>query len=227
MFAWILAWIVGISLFTFFGSWYARKYNTADALIGLYVAFVLAANILAIKIAAFDLGFETFYAPAATLIFSVTFLFTDIVNEKFGRAETQKMIWIALAGQIALTFFVWLAINLPAAPFWATQAAFEQLLGFTPRLALAGWIAFLISESLDAYIFQWFKEKTKGKKLWMRNVLSSIPSMAVDSVLFVSIAFYGVQPIVPIIIGLIVVKWLVGIINIPFMYANRWILYKK
>ncbi len=227
MLEYLILWISGISIVTFFGSWYARKFDKPDALIGLYVAFVLAANILAVKIGAYDLGFATFFAPAATLFFSVTFLMTDIVNEKFGRAETQKMILIALLAQIALQFFVWLAITIPPAPFWPNQAAFELLFGFTPRIAIAGWIAFLISESLDAHIFAWFKEKTKGKKLWMRNVLSSLPSMAIDSVIFVTLAFYGVLPVEPIIIGLIVTKWLVGIVDIPFMYANRWILHRK
>ena len=85
----IIVWIIVITSFSLFGSWYARKYNRADALIGLYVAFVLISNIIAYKIAAYNLGFVTFFATSATLVFSVTFLLTDIVNEKFGRKETQ------------------------------------------------------------------------------------------------------------------------------------------
>ncbi|MDZ4256981.1 MAG: queuosine precursor transporter, partial [archaeon] len=208
-------------------SWYARKYGKPDALIGLYVAFVIAANIMAIKIAAFDLGFSTFIAPAATLIFAVTFLITDIVNERFGKNETLNMIRIALVAQIVMVFFIWLTIAIPPAPFWSDQQIFETILGFAPRIMVASWIAFYISESLDAHIFAWFKEFTKGKQLWMRNVFSSIPSMAVDSMIFVTLAFYGLQPIVPIFIGLIAMKWLVGLVDIPFMYANRWVLHKS
>jgi uncharacterized integral membrane protein (TIGR00697 family) len=54
---------------------------------------------------------------------------------------------------------------------------------------LASWVAFLISENIDAYLFAWFKKKTNGKYLWMRNVFSSIPAMAIDTVVFVFIAF--------------------------------------
>ena len=223
----IILWIIGVTLFTVLGSWYARKYNRPDALIGLYVAFIVFSNIVASKIGAFDLGFTTFYAPAAVIIFSVTFLMTDIVNEKFGRKETHKMILIAFFAQVAVSFFAWLILSLNSAPFWTNQSAFELILGQVPRLMIASWIAFLISENLDAYIFDWFKKLTKGKHLWIRNAFSSIPSMAVDSVLFVTIAFYGTQPILPLIIGLIVIKWLVGIIDIPFMYLNRWVMYKK
>lgn len=223
----IILWAVGITAFTIFGSWYARKYNRPDALVGLYVAFVLFSNIAAVKVAEFNLGFAKFYAPSAVLIFSVTFLMTDIVNEKFGRAETQKMILIAFATQVAVSLFSWIVLSLPSAPFWQNQPALAVILGQVPRLIVASWAAFLLSENLDAYIFSWFKKITNGKQLWMRNALSSLPSMAVDSVIFVTIAFYGVQPIGTLIFGLIVTKWLVGIIDIPFMYLNRYIMYKK
>ncbi|MBS3077216.1 queuosine precursor transporter [Candidatus Pacearchaeota archaeon] len=222
----IVLWIVVISLTTLFGSWYARKYERPDALIALYVAFVLISNIIAYKIAAFDFGFVTFFATAATLVFSVTFLLTDIVNEKFGRKETQKMIFIAFATQVAVALFIWLAINLEPAPFWPDQEIFAKIIGFAPRIMLASWIAFLISENVDAYIFAWFKKVTNGRHLWMRNAFSSIPSMSLDTVIFVTIAFYGVQPLLPLITGVLVIKWLVGVVDIPFMYLNRRIMYK-
>src|SRR3989344_7172138 len=161
------------------------------------------------------------------VVSSFTFLLTDIVNERFGRKETQKMIFIAFITQIAVTFFIWIAISLPPAPFWNNQEIFQKIFGFVPRIILASWCAFLISENADAYIFALFKKLTNGKHLWARNALSSIPSMALDSVIFASIAFYGVQPLLPIIIGTIVIKWVVAVIDIPFMYINRIIMYGK
>ncbi|MBS3141394.1 queuosine precursor transporter [Candidatus Woesearchaeota archaeon] len=223
----LITWILIITGFSLFGAWYAGKYDKADALIALYVAFVLISNIIAYKIVAFNLGFITFFATAATLVFSVTFLLTDIVNEKFGRKETHKMIFLAFITQVAVAFFIWLALNLEPAPFWGDQEIFEKILGFAPRIMLASWIAFLISENTDAFIFSWFKKVTKGKHLWARNIFSSIPAMALDTVIFVSIAFYGVQPLWPLIIGVVAIKWGIGVINIPFMYLNRWIMYQK
>jgi uncharacterized PurR-regulated membrane protein YhhQ (DUF165 family) len=61
----------------------------------------------------------------------------------------------------------------------------------------------------------------------MRNVFSSIPALTLDSVIFVSLAFWGIMPILPIIVGQISIKWLVGLVNVPFMYFNRWILFKE
>jgi len=223
----IILWIILITSFSIVGSLYARRYNKPDALIGIYVCFVLLSNILAYKIASFNLGFTTFFATSASLIFPVTFLLTDIVNEKFGRKETQKMILIAFISQIASALFIWMSINMTPAPFWQDQEIFKKIIGFTPRIALAGWIAFFISENLDAYIFSFFKRITNGKYLWMRNVFSSIPAMALDTLIFVIIAFAGVQPLLPLIIGVLAIKWLVGIINIPFMYLNRWVMNKE
>lgn len=136
------------------------------------------------------------------------------------------MIFLAFIAQVIFAVFTYLAISMQGAPFFEGQSAFETVLGSVPRIALAGWVAFLISENLDAYLFAWFKKVTGGKHLWMRNAFSSLPAMLVDSVLFVTLAFYGVMPILPLIIGLTVMKWLVGIIDIPFMYASRAVLRK-
>ncbi|KKR41000.1 MAG: Conserved hypothetical integral membrane protein [Candidatus Yanofskybacteria bacterium GW2011_GWE2_40_11] len=223
----IIIWIIGITSFTLLGSWYARRYNKPDLLIGLYVTFILVAQILAAKISVFDLGFATFYGPSGVLLFAVTYLFTDIVNEKFGRRETQKMIAIAFVSQVAMVFFFWLGTRLAPAPFWNMQNTWEQIFGMVPRITLASWIAFLVSENLDAYIYSWFKEYTKGRHLWARNVFSSMPALLIDSLIFIPIAFLGISPIFPLILGQTILKWLVEIVNIPFMYLNRYILNLK
>lgn len=220
----IVLWVLLISLTTVFGSLYARKFRRADGLIALYVGIVLLSNVIATKIASYDLGFSTFFAPAAALIFPVTFLLTDIVNEQFGRGETQRMILLAFITQVAATLFTYLAIKLPVAPFWGGSGSFETVLSQVPRITAASWIAFLVSENLDAYIFSWFKGITKGRHLWARNVFSSLPAMMIDSVLFATIAFLGTAPIWPLILGVTITKWLVGLIDIPFMYLNRRIM---
>ncbi len=217
----LVVWICGITAFTLLGSWYARKFNRADLLIGLYVTFVLVAQVLAAKVSAFDLGFRTFYGPSGVLVFSVTYLLTDIVNEKFGRRETQRMIAIAFVSQAAMVFFFWLGVMLPPAPFWSIQQEWGQIFSLVPRITAASWLAFIVSENVDAYIFDWFHKLTGGGRLWMRNAFSSLPALALDSLIFIPLAFAGSMPLWPLIVGQVAVKWLVGLINIPFMYLNR------
>ncbi|MFA5051875.1 MAG: queuosine precursor transporter [Patescibacteria group bacterium] len=220
-------WIIGITCITFIGSWYARRYQRPDLLIALYVTFILIAQILAVKVSAFDLGFKTFFVPSGVLVFSVTFLITDIVNEKFGRKATHRMILIAFITQVAMVAFLWLGTKLTPAPFWGLQPAWEDIFGVVPRITLASWIAFLVSENADAFVFDWFKKITKGRQLWMRNVISTIPALLLDTLIFIPIAFGGQMPLWTLIVGQTTLKWLVGVVNIPFMYFNRWIFNKN
>lgn len=218
---------MGITSFTLLGAWYARRFERPDALIGLYVVFVALSQIVAAKVAKYDLGFVTVTAPAAVLIYSVTYLFTDIVNERFGRREVHKMILIAFVTQLAMVFFLWLGTELPPAPFWKDQKAWESIVGVVPRITVASWVAFLVSENLDAWVYDVFRRLTKGRHLWMRNAFSSVPALTLDTFLFISIAFWGRMPMIPLIQGQLYTKWLVGLINIPFMYFNRWLMFRR
>jgi len=221
----IVLWIIGITCFTLFGAWYARRFGRPDALIGLYVVFVAISQVMAAKIAEYDLAFITVTAPAAVLVYSVTYLFTDIVNERFGRREVHKMILIAFVTQVGLIFFLWLGTELTPAPFWDDQEAWESIISLVPRITLASWVAFLVSENFDAWVYDVFRKKTGGRHLWMRNVFSSIPALTIDTLLFISIAFWGKLPMGELIEGQFFTKWLVGLVNIPFMYFNRWVIF--
>lgn len=225
----IIFWIIGVTSFTLLGSLYARRFERPDLLIGLYVSFILTAQMLATKIAIFDLGFASYSGPAGVLVFAVTFLFTDIVNEKFGRKITHRMIFIAFCSQVAMSFFLWLGTQFTPDPFWASQhdaAAWDAFFGMIPRITVASWAAFLVSENADAVVYDLFKKITKGRHLWLRNVVSTIPALALDSVIFVPLAFYGIPgfPIFTAIKGQIVMKWIVGVISVPFMYLNYYVL---
>ena len=127
-----------------FGAWYARRFGRPDALIGLYVVFVAISQVMAAKIAEYDLAFIAVTAPAAVLVYSVTYLFTDVVNERCGRREVHKMILIAFVTQVGLIFFLGLGTELTPAPFWDDQEAWESIINVVPRITLASWVAFLV-----------------------------------------------------------------------------------
>lgn len=217
--------ILLISLVTCIGSLYARKFRRPDALIALYVLFVALSQIIASKIAQFDLGFVSVTAPAAVLIFAVTFLITDIVNEKFGRRTVHYMIFLTLITQVIMLGFLYLGGALPPAPFWDGQPAWDRLFGVVPRITIASWVTFVISENLDAILFAVVRKITKGRHLWARNVLSSAISLTVDTVVFVTLAFAGSgMPLWIIMKGQFLTKYAVCLLNIPFMYLNRALL---
>lgn len=227
-----LLWIVVIFISTIFISQYIKMQKREDVAIALFILFITMSQILAAKIGDFSIGYFQITAPVAVLIFPFTFQITDMVNENFGRKKTHRMIFIAFITQILMVFFIWFSIEIPGAPFWGSEAQsyWVSFLGSTIRITIASWISFLITENLDALLFAKLKKITKGKNLWIRNVFSDIPTLALDSILFVSIAFGGILPlevVLSIIWGQLLTKWFFGIIDTPFMYLSCYIINGK
>jgi len=234
-----LIWIVIIFVSTMLISQYIKMQNREDVAIALFVLFITMSQILAAKIGDFTVFNYQITAPVAVLIFPFTFQITDMVNENFGQKATHRMIFIAFITQIFMAIFIWFSIEVPAAPFWGFDWASDPIeaqqfwlnfLGSTVRITIASWISFIITENLDAILFAKLKKWTKGKNLWIRNVFSDIPTLALDSVIFISIAFGGVFPldlIWTMILGQLLTKWFFGIIDTPFMYLSRGIVNGK
>lgn len=260
--------IVSIGIFillgfvTYIGAWYTADSDSPRALVGIYILFLTLAQFFAAKIAEFDLGLEyipffgsfltdlgvlPIFAPVGVIVFPFTLQVTDMVNERFGRKAVYEMIWIALISQIIMVFLLILAGFLPAAED-------DPLLPFTivPAITIASWISFLISERFDAWIYDgirsWIHTRTNAGKewwkyLWIRNVLSDILSLGLDSILFIPLAFLvfpSIQKIFDasievisldfmftLIIGQLITKWFLGLIDTPYMYLTRWIYNKK
>ncbi len=234
-----LIWIVVIFVSTLLISQYIKMQNREDVAIALFVLFITMSQILAAKIGDFTVFDYQITAPVAVLIFPFTFQITDMVNENFGQKATHRMIFIAFITQIFMAIFIWFSIEVPAAPFWGidwlsdpveAQQFWLNFFGSTIRITIASWISFIITENLDAILFAKLKKWTKGKNLWIRNVFSDIPTLALDSLIFISIAFVGEFPIDVVLImiwGQMLTKWFFGVIDTPFMYLSRGIINGK
>ena len=90
----------------------------------------------------------------------------------------------------SFTFF--LVQKSPAAADWANQAAFESILGFVPQIVLASICGFLVGQLLNSYVLVKIKERTKEKKLWLRLIGSTVVGEFADTLVFCTIAFYGI-----------------------------------
>ncbi|MHA2400988.1 MAG: queuosine precursor transporter [Promethearchaeota archaeon] len=232
----LLVWLVVIFVSTIFISQYIKVQKREDVAIAFYVLFLTISQLLAAKIGDFSVGTFFITAPVAVLIFPFTFQITDMVNENFGQRATHRMIFIAFITQIFMTIFIWFGIEISSAPFWGfdfgsnpaeTQRFWASFLGSTVRITAASWIAFLVTENLDALLYAKIKKLTKGRNLWIRNVLSDIPTLALDSLIFVSIAFGGLFSLdlfFSLIWGQILTKWFFGVIDTPFIYLSRGIV---
>jgi hypothetical protein len=235
----LLVWLVVIFVSTIFISQYIKTQKREDVAIAFFVLFLAMSQILAAKIGDFSIGSFTITAPVAVLIFPFTFQITDMVNENFGQRATHRMIFIAFITQIFMTIFIWFSVEVNAANFWGfdwgstpaqAQQFWNNFLGSTVRIIAASWISFLVTENFDAFLFAKIKKLTNSKHLWIRNVFSDIPTLTLDSLIFVSIAFGGLFPLevfYSIIWGQILTKWFFGVIDTPFMYLSRGIINGK
>jgi hypothetical protein len=98
-----------------------------------------------------------------------------------------------------------------------------------PRIAIASLIAYLISQYHDIWAFHFWKEKTGGRHLWLRNNLSTLISQLLDSLIFTLMAFAGTLPfteLIQIIITTYLLKLVVALIDTPFIYLGRMLAIK-
>ncbi|MCB1118973.1 MAG: queuosine precursor transporter [Chlamydiia bacterium] len=189
--------------------------------IGIMAAMVVIAAILANKLVAIG----PFAAPGGIVVISSTFLITDILSEKWGREVAQRAVWVGFYSLLALVITLFIATRWEA-PFFAKEQAdaFASVLGLTPRITLASIIAYLFSQNHDVWAFHFWKNVSGGKHLWLRNNASTIVSQAIDTVIFITIAFYGIFPIVPLIIDMIILKTVIALLDTPFIYIVSWVV---
>lgn len=163
-----------------------------------------------------------FNLPGGTLVFPITFIFNDILTEVYGYARSRRIIWTGLGCQVlaALTYLI--VGILPPASFWPHQQAYEVILGFAPRVAIASLLAYFCGEFANSIVISKMKYKAGGKRglpQGWRFVASTIVGEAVDTVVFMLVAFLGIIPptdLVYTLITLYVVKVIYEIAALPF-----------
>jgi uncharacterized integral membrane protein (TIGR00697 family) len=189
---------------------------TSTLLISLYIACELIANITAgrpVQIAGFT-------APGGVFIYALTFTLIDLLNERLGKTGARHVVLGALAANLLLAAYATVVLSLPAPAFFTTMAAFETVLGATPRIITASLIAYLISSMIDVEIFAFWKERIGGYR-WARVLASNAVSTGIDSLLFVALAFFGTLPLLPLILGQYLIKMAVTVVSLPLIYATR------
>jgi uncharacterized integral membrane protein (TIGR00697 family) len=165
-----------------------RPWRYLDLFASVFIACLLAANIIAVKI--FVAG--PFTLPAGTIVFPISYIVNDVLTEVYGFQTARLVICLGFLANLLLVIAIVITQHLPGAPFWDGQEAFEQILGFTPRLLLASFTAYLIGSLSNAWVMVKMKPLTRGRWLWTRTIGSTIVGEGLDSLLFIVIAFTGV-----------------------------------
>ena len=165
-------------------------YRYFDLIMALFAAVLLISNVASSKI--LTLGPFTF--DGGTILFPISYIFGDILTEVYGYRRSRRVIWVgfACAGLMAGVFAMVGA--LPPAQGWDHQAAYEAILGTTPRIVLGSLIAYFAGEFSNSYTLARMKVLTQGRWLWTRTIGSTLVGQGVNTVLFVTIAFAGTLP---------------------------------
>jgi len=185
--------------------------------IGLYIAAELIANITAVKPIVLAFGLVV---PAGVFVYALTFTLLDLINERMGKRGARRVIGTAFCTNLFLAAYAQLTVWWPAPAFFDGQAAVVRVLGATPRIVGASLIAYIVSSLIDAEVFAWWRARVGGHR-WMRVLTSNTLSTGVDSVIFVTLAFADVLPVLPLIVGQYVVKMVVTVVSLPLIYLIR------
>ena len=159
-------------------------------IVAVFVTCLITANIIAVKL----VNIFGLIVPAAVVIFPISYIFGDVLTEVYGYAASRRVIWLGFfCNLLAVVAFI-IGGFLPAASFWQNQAAYDTILGYTPRLLVASFIAYLIGEFANSFVLAKMKIATHGRWLWTRTIGSTLVGEGLDSLVFMSIAFVGTIP---------------------------------
>lgn len=184
----------------------------------LFVTCLLTANVIAAKL----VTIAGVVLPAAIVVFPLSYVLADVLTEVWGYAAARRVIWLGFACNVVMVAAIWAGGEIPAAAFWKGQAAYEEILGQAPRILIASFAAYLVGEFTNAFVLAKLKIATAGRWLWLRTIGSTVAGQAVDSLVFVGLAFAGTVPpgvLASIMAGQWVAKVLYEAAATPLTYA--------
>ncbi|SEW18202.1 queuosine precursor transporter [Halobacterium jilantaiense] len=208
------------------------------ALVALFVTALVTAQLTASKLLLFDIPVSlphtgsSLVLPGAALAYAVTFFASDCYSELYGRRPAQVMVNVGFAMNFVLLALVYSTVQAPIAPFSGVgQSEFSSVLLSSANIVAGSLLAYVVSQNWDVVVFHAIRDRTGGDHLWLRNVGSTATSQAIDTVIFVTVAFwaaptlfgvgqvYEVSQILALIVGQYVLKLGIAVGDTPFVYA--------
>jgi uncharacterized integral membrane protein (TIGR00697 family) len=182
----------------------ARYSSWFVVIVSIFITCLITANITAVKL----VNVFALVLPAGIIIFPISYIFGDVLTEVYGYRQARRVIWLGFFCNFIAVVAIWVGQVLPSASFWNGQSAYERILGYTPRLLVASFLAYLIGEFANSFVLAKMKIATKGRWLWTRTIGSTLVGEGLDSLVFMTIAFLGEIPMSELA-SAIVIQWLV------------------
>ena len=180
----------------------------------IYGGMVCIAGVLANK----QVALGAFAVEAGIFAFLILVAISSAVAELYGREIANRLVLIGFIPLVISMALTALVLALPAAQDMPADrlSAFDTIMSGTPRIWAAGIIAYGVSQILNVTIFSWLKREG-GRLLWLRSAVAGVLSQIVDTLLFITIAFYAVFPIGQLILGQALAKVILSIVMVPLL----------
>ncbi|HEX9948449.1 MAG TPA: queuosine precursor transporter [Allosphingosinicella sp.] len=182
-----------------------------------YGGMVCIAGVLANK----QVALGPLAVEAGIFAFLLLVVASSAVAELFGRETANRLVLIGFAPLVFSILLAIFVLKLPAAQDMPADrlGAFNTIMGGTPRIWIAGIIAYGVSQFLNVTIFSALRGKGEGGMVWLRAGIAAVLSQIVDTLLFITISFYGVFPITDLLIGQMLAKVVLSIVLVPPLVA--------
>ncbi len=199
-------------------------FNIYLVLASVFIASLVVSNLIFQKFFSFNfLGWYNFEISVGILPYPITFLVTDLISEIYGKKKANQVV---IAGIFASVFSLGIIMLSDIAPAteWSPVGdhTFHNVFGLSALAVLASMMAYLVAQFVDIRIYHFWKVKTKGKHLWLRNNFSTISSQFLDTftVLFLLCSFgviewklFGI-----LLLNGFLYKLLVALLDTPILY---------
>lgn len=164
---------------------------------------------------------------AGIFAFLLLVVLSSAVAELHGRETANRLVVLGFVPLIVSMLLILTVLALPASPEMDPQrlAGFQLVLAQSPRLMGAGIVAYGISQLLNVGLFSLMRRE--GGLLWLRGALASVLSQIVDTLIFITLAFYGVFPILDLMIGQMLTKVVLSVVLVPPLIHGFVVLGRK
>lgn len=195
-------------------------------LCALNITCLLISNIITIK----TINILGLIFTAGDILFPITYILNDLFTEVYGFNKSKFIIWISFFCNLLMVIIFSITIALPAGESFEVQDELINILGSTPRILIASFIAFLVGNFANSIVMSKMKVKTEGKYLALRTIGSTLVGEGLDTLIFIPIVFINsldLQTMIFLIINTFILKVFLEIILTPITYKIINFIKKK
>ena len=168
-------------------------------------------------------GSKLFEISVGILPYPITFLITDLISEIYGKKRANDVVVVGIFASLFSLLIIFIGMKVPATS-WSqvNDKMFDTVFGNSAIAVFASMLTYLFAQFIDIQIYHFWKQKTKGKHLWLRNNFSTWFSQFVDTftIIFLLCSFGIIDwaNFAGLVISGFLFKVLVAAFDTPFLY---------